>query len=136
MRLPNDDEIYQVDQTYLGPPGRYLGRLRHKALLIGPILFFVSLAFMVRIGIDPGFASVGVLFLLTRRGTNEIIRKMSGGRTIKSMLMSMVHEIGAPRAPKAGVHVQMPKLNRRRTKITTGYASRQGRRFRWHMRGE
>ena len=43
MRLHDDDELYQVDQTYLGPPGRYIAPMRHKAifawLILGPLTF-------------------------------------------------------------------------------------------------
>ena len=46
MLLPVDDELYEVEQTYLGPPRRYLARTRHKAifawLVIGPLTFVVT----------------------------------------------------------------------------------------------
>ena len=55
MLLPVDDELYEVDQTYLGPPRRYFAPMRHKAifawLVIGPLTFVVTdklgLPFMV-----------------------------------------------------------------------------------------
>jgi hypothetical protein len=46
MLLPVDDELDEVEQTYLGPPRRYLARMRHKAifawLVIGPLTFVVT----------------------------------------------------------------------------------------------
>jgi hypothetical protein len=43
MLLPVDDELYEVDQTYLGPPRRYLAPMRPTAifawLVIGPLTF-------------------------------------------------------------------------------------------------
>lgn len=45
MRLPDDDELYEVDQTYLGPPGRTIGPIRYKTIgawvVIGPLLLVV-----------------------------------------------------------------------------------------------
>jgi len=46
MLLPVDDELYEVEQTYLGPPRRYFAPMRHKAifawLVIGPLTFVVT----------------------------------------------------------------------------------------------
>ena len=46
MLLPVDDELYEVDQTYLDPLRRYLAPMRHKAILawlvIGPLTFVVT----------------------------------------------------------------------------------------------
>ena len=43
MLVPVDDELYEVDQTYLGPPRRYFAPMRHSAifvwLVIGPLTF-------------------------------------------------------------------------------------------------
>lgn len=46
MRLPDDDEIYDVDQTYLGPPGYYIGRLRYRMIAVTPVAVLVGLAFL------------------------------------------------------------------------------------------
>lgn len=34
MRLPDDDELYEVDQTYLGPPRRYIGEMRYRTIFL------------------------------------------------------------------------------------------------------
>ena len=43
MQVRTDDEIYDVDSSYLGPPGHYLGRVRYKTLLIFPAIYLPTL---------------------------------------------------------------------------------------------
>ena len=65
MRLPDDDELYNIDQTYLGPPRRYIAPMRHKAIFawiaIGPISFVIA----YKVGLEMTLLSVGILFFAT-----------------------------------------------------------------------
>ena len=66
MLLPVDDELYEVDQTYLDPPRRYLAPMRHKAifawLVIGPLTFVVT----HKLGLPFTVLTVGLLRPLPR----------------------------------------------------------------------
>lgn len=46
MFLGDDDEVQKVDSTYLGPPGKYLGRIRYRVaglfVLILPVTLFLA----------------------------------------------------------------------------------------------
>jgi len=41
----DDDEVQKVDSTYLGPPGKYIGRISYRAaglfILLAPTLLFI-----------------------------------------------------------------------------------------------
>src|SRR5690625_382806 len=41
----DDDEVQKVDSTYLGPPGKYIGRISYRAagifILLAPTLMFI-----------------------------------------------------------------------------------------------
>lgn len=98
MRLPDDDEIYDVDQTYLGPPGRYIGRFRYRAIAVGPLVLIFGLVILVRTGIGFSLLSVGLLVLITARLTSWIVDHTSQERTLPVLLRTMGHELIARRS--------------------------------------
>ena len=65
MRLHDDDELYEVDQTYLGSAGALHRPMRHKAifawLVMGPLTFVDT----HRLGLPLTVLTVGLLMLGT-----------------------------------------------------------------------
>lgn len=97
MRLPDDDEIYDVDATYLGPPGRYIGRFRHKTLIIWPVLFLIGLAMLQRLGGRVSLLTVGLTVIVVSWLTTWIADHTNAERPVKVLAAVLWHETGATR---------------------------------------
>jgi len=94
--LPDDDEIYNVDQTYLGPPGYHVGRFRYRSLVVGPALFAVGLAFVANT-VGYSLLAVGLLVLAVGWVTSKAVDRTSAERPLGTLLAVVVHETNAPR---------------------------------------
>ena len=131
MRLPDDDEIYDVDQTYLGPPGRYIGRLRYRAILIGPVIFLVGLVTINQSGIGYSLLSVGLLSMGTAWLTGWLVDHTSQERPVGVLVQTMAHELTARRAVTKGRRSRPTRAFRARTtQIAASHPLPPGRR-RW-----
>ena len=115
MRLPDDDEIYDVDQTYLGPPGRYIGRFRYRAILIGPVVFLLGLVTINQSGIGYSLLSVGLLAIGTAGLTGWIVDHTSQERPVGVLIQTMAHELTARRAATKGHRSRPTRAFRART---------------------
>jgi hypothetical protein len=115
MRLPDDDEIYDVDQTYLGPPGRYIGRFRYRAILIGPVVFLLGLVTINQSGIGYSLLSVGLLTIGTAWLTGWIVDHTSQERPVGVLIQTMAHELTARRAVTKGDRSRPTRAFRART---------------------
>jgi hypothetical protein len=102
VRLPDDDEIYDVDQTYLGPPGRYIGRFRYRAILIGPVVFLLGLVTINQSGIGYSLLSVGLLTIGSAWLTGWLVDHTSQERPVVVLIQTMAHELTARRATTKG----------------------------------
>lgn len=132
MRLPDDDEIYDVDQTYLGPPGRYIGRFRYRALAIGPFIVILGLSFLIRTGIGFTLLSVALTAMVTLRLTQWIVDKTSQERPIPVLLKVIGHELTARRGPARGLRSLPPRVFKRATtEVRDAHALPTGHRLRW-----
>jgi hypothetical protein len=115
VRLPDDDEIYDVDATYLGPPGRYIGRFRYRAILVGPFVFFLGLAFLTRTGIGYSLLSVGLLLIGSTWLTGWIVDNTSQERPLAVMVQTLGHELTARRHPLKGHRTRPTRAFRARS---------------------
>ena len=115
MRLPDDDEIYDVDQTYLGPPGRYIGRFRYRAILIGPVVFLLGLVTINQSGIGYSLLSVGMLTIGTAWLTGWLVDHTSQERPVGVLVQTMAHELTARRAVTKGDRSRPTRALRART---------------------
>jgi hypothetical protein len=115
VKLPDDDEIYDVDQTYLGPPGRYIGRLRYRALAIGPLLIMLGLAFLMRSGIGFSLLSVALTVLVSIRLAQWIVDHTSQERPMSVLGITLTHELTARRAPTKRSASRRTRVFRRRS---------------------
>ena len=98
MRLPVDDEIYQVNGVWLGPPGKTLPwRARYVAYAVGVVIFVVLQAIERRLGIGLGFFSVAYSLLVTVGLTRLVLKVVDHDRSVGSVVTAFAHEVGAPR---------------------------------------
>ncbi|MGW6130214.1 hypothetical protein ACWFNE_09325 [Cellulomonas sp. NPDC055163] len=131
MRLPDDDEIYDVDQTYLGPPGRYIGRFRYRAILIGPVVFLVGLVAVNQSGVGYSLLSIGLLAIGTGWLTGWIVDHTSQERPVGVLIQTMAHELTARRALTKGSRSRPTRaFQARTTEICAVHELPSGRR-RW-----
>lgn len=97
MRLPDDDELYEVDQTYLGPPHRYIAPMRHKAifawLAIGPLVFVV----LHKLGLPMTVLTVGLLLVGTTWAAMTLADHATNERSVASLFAAFWHDLSAPR---------------------------------------
>lgn len=112
MRLHDDDELYQVDQTYLGPPGRYIAPMRHKAifawLIIGPLTFVTAR----RLGLPMTFLTVGLLLVGTVWAAMSIADHTSTERSVGSLVGTLWRDLTARRPPTRSRHARLPGRRR------------------------
>lgn len=110
MRLVDDDEVYEIDSSYLGPPGRYIGVMKHKVIflwmVVGPIVFVT----MRRVGIELGLMSVGLGVLVVTGIVLWLADRISYERPVSSLVAGLWHEIGAPRAVTRSEAAAAPDL--------------------------
>ena len=116
MRLPDDDEIYDVDQTYLGPPGYFVGRFRYRSLFLAPGLFLVGLVLVART-VGYSVLSVGLLAVVVAWLTKKIVDWTSSERPLGVVAAVAVHEVNARRAERSTVRVRGPSLKPSRVRL-------------------
>lgn len=98
MRLPVDDEIYNVNAVWLGPPGRTLPfRARYVAYAVGAVVFVLLQAIERRLGIGLGFFVLAYSVLATVALTRGILALVDHDRPVTSAVRTLTNEISAPR---------------------------------------
>ena len=110
MRLPVDDEIYNVNAVWLGPPGKTLPwRARYVAYAVGLVVFVLLQILERRLGIGLGFFSLAYTVLATVGLTRLILSVVDHDRPLGSVLTGFAHEVGAPREDtKEADHIYRP----------------------------
>ena len=89
MRLPVDDEIYNVDAVWLGPPGKTLPfRARYVAYAIGAVIFFLLQVIERRLGIGFGFFPLAYSLLATAALTRLVLAFVDHDRPV----LTVVHQ--------------------------------------------
>lgn len=131
MRLPDDDEIYDVDQTYLGPPGYYIGRLRYRMIAVTPVMVLLGLAFLIKTGIGFTLLSVALTVLIALRLSQWIVDKTTHERPIGVLMTTFWHELTATRLPGRGQQARRPAAFRHRATSIGADHSLPMRRRRW-----
>lgn len=101
--IETDDDLYRVDQHWLGPPGRAFPRpVRWQAVGIGAVLLALSYILVMGVLSVPWSGwSVTVVLGLTYLGTKRIVDGLGHERTIRSLARSAIIDLTSPR-PAAG----------------------------------
>ncbi|KRE63558.1 hypothetical protein [Nostocoides sp. Soil756] len=103
MRLPVDDEIYNVNAVWLGPPGKTLPfRARYVAYGVGAGVFVLLQIAERRLGIGVGFFAIAYTLLVTVGVTKVILRLVDHDRPLGAVLRGLMNEVNAPRAQTRG----------------------------------
>lgn len=98
MRLPVDDEIYNVNAVWLGPPSRTLPfRARYVAYAVGAVVFLLLQIIERRLGIGLSFFSLAYSILATVGLTRLILSVVNPDRPLSAVLGAFAHEVSAPR---------------------------------------
>ena len=110
MRLPVDDEIYNVNAVWLGPPRKTLPfRARYVAYGVGLVVFVLLQAVERRLGIGLGFFALAYSLLATVGLTRLILSVVDHDRPLGSVLAAFAHEVDAPRESKRDTaHIYRP----------------------------
>ncbi|MFK8851168.1 ATP-binding protein [Streptomyces sp. Ac-502] len=101
MQMHTDDEIYAVDDIFLGPPrASFPFRVRYRAYLIGAALFALILVLEIWTGvIGPWNAVYGLLATIWL--TMQVMERVDHEHTAKAVFASFAHEVAAPAARPA-----------------------------------
>ncbi len=91
MRLPVDDEIYNVNSVWLGPPNKTLPwRARYVAYGVGLVVFVLLQMVERRLGIGLGFFSLAYSLLATVGLTRLVLVVVDHDRPLGSVVMAFV----------------------------------------------
>jgi hypothetical protein len=98
MRVQTDDDVYAVDNHWLGPPGRtFAWRARYSAYSVFGVVLLVVLAIERRAAIGFGFWSFTYALLITVVVTRALMSLVNHERPVRTLIVVFVHEIIAPR---------------------------------------
>lgn len=97
MRLDDDDEVYEIDSSYLGPPGRYIGVMKHKVIFLWMIVGPIVGVTMRRLGVEFTLLTVGLAVIAVTGVVLWLADRITYERPIGSLLTSFWREITAPR---------------------------------------
>lgn len=120
MLVRADDEIYEVDSSYLGPPGHYLGRVRYKTLLLFPALYLPVLALMYSMGIPMTLLTIGGSFLICLKINQLLGKRFTRLTPFGSVLIQFFVELTAPRQQADKPEVSQLLTSRRVQKTVNG----------------
>ncbi|WP_162597081.1 hypothetical protein [Streptomyces sp. NEAU-S7GS2] len=102
MRMHTDDEVYAVDDYFLGPPrGTLPFRVRYRAYGIGAGIFALILALEAWTGLlGPWPAIYGLVVTIWL--TMTVMERVDHEHTAKAVAVTFAHEVSAPRGTKKG----------------------------------
>jgi hypothetical protein len=114
--MHSDDEVYQVDNVFLGPPGfTFWWRARYQSYAVGAALTAVMLLALTLLGL-MGFWPItyGLFFVIVI--TRKIGEHVSYDHGVNHMLTTLRNEVRAPRQKKhqaLAVRLSTSSLRRR-----------------------
>lgn len=97
MRLPDDDELYEVDQSYLGPPGRYIAVMRHKAIFAWLVIAPLVLVVVRRLDVPITLLTGGLLTLFTIWAAMKVADHTNTEVPFGALVQTLHNELVTPR---------------------------------------
>ncbi|MFE0107085.1 hypothetical protein [Streptomyces sp. NPDC059009] len=100
MQMHTDDEVYQVDNVFLGPPRfTFWWRARYQAYAVGGALTVVMLLVLLLLGL-LAFWPIAFGLLAVVAVTRKVGTHITYDHGIKDMLTTALNEARAPRQKK------------------------------------
>lgn len=127
MRLPDDDELYEVDQTYLGPPGRYIAPMRHRAIFAFLVIAPLSAVLLRKVGMPMTLLTVGLWLLVCVYAAMKVADHLSPETPAAAAFSTLWHELTAPREDRARQRVTARQTYHRVSRPRRGWARAQQR---------
>jgi hypothetical protein len=128
MKLPDDDELYRVDQTYLGPPRRYIAAMRHKAIFAFLIIAPILLVTLRQVGVPVTVLTVGLWLIasvwLAMQAADHIGEETSTG----ALAATFWNELTTPRPVRRPVRATVASAFARTAHPRRGWAHALSRR--------
>lgn len=110
MRLADDDEVYEIDGSYLGPPGRFIAVMRYKAIFLWLILAPAAFWLLRTLGIPLNLMSIGLTVIGVTFGVSALADRITPERSIFDMGKSLLQEVTARRADNRSYSAHAPDL--------------------------
>lgn len=104
MKLVDDDEVYEIDSSYLGPPGRYIGVMKHKVIFLWMIVGPIVGVSMRRLGIEFTLMTVGLAVIAVTGIVLWLADRISYERPVGALASSFWNEVTAPRTQTRAQH--------------------------------
>ncbi|MYV31348.1 hypothetical protein [Rhodococcus sp. 1139] len=97
--IETDDDLYRVDQHWLGPPGRAFPKpIRYQSAGIGSVLAILSWILVFGLlSLPPNGWTVMGMCLLTYYGTKRFTERLGTERTLGSLARSAINDLRSPR---------------------------------------
>ncbi|MCZ9634982.1 hypothetical protein [Rhodococcus sp. BH5] len=97
--IETDDDLYRVDQHWLGPPGRAFPKpIRYQSAGIGILLAIGSWILVFGLlSLPPNGWTVMGMCLLTYYGTKRFTERLGTERTLGSLARSAINDLRSPR---------------------------------------
>jgi hypothetical protein len=98
VRVRTDDEIYRIDQVWLGPPrATFPWRATYASYLVGFLIFLAVLFVQRRIGIAFNILPTAWALVITVALTRLISRKVNYEKGVVHLVEHFWHEVTGPR---------------------------------------
>jgi hypothetical protein len=110
MKFRTDDELYDVDARWYGPPGKTLPfKVRYKAYALG-VAVYVLLTVLARSVLHAGLSISLILELLlaTSLLTTRVMKFVNPDRTVAQLVKSWTDDLRAPRPEKPNPDKTLP----------------------------
>jgi hypothetical protein len=105
MRVQTDDDVYAVDNFWLGPPGRtFAWRARYSSYAVFGGAMLLVLAVERRGGIGLSFWSFTYALLIAVVLTRALMSLVNHERPVRTLGVVFAHEIVAPRRQTESHH--------------------------------
>jgi hypothetical protein len=103
LRVRTDDEIYRIDQVWLGPPrATFPWRATYPSYLLGFLIFLAVLFVQRRVGISFDVLPTAWALVITVFLTRLVSRKVSYEKGVVHLFQHFWHEVSGPRGSTGG----------------------------------
>lgn len=117
MLVTSDDEIYRVDQVFLGPDRfRFPWRARYRAYVVFALVFMVSQVVERAVGIPIGIWPIAFALLISVGITRKVGQYFDYDRSLKSIWQETRLEVTGPRVQTTPTRVVLTAARLRKSK--------------------